>query len=213
MHLFPRFLKALDPTLLKQDLEDLHQALDWSNITFKHDRIYTHRIMRIKFTTYDTRRDEDIIHLDTDQSNIMLLNQAYSFGGPSHPFVYGKVIGILHGDVGFVDDIGRFDGGYSYRRMEFLWVRWYRVLPRDDPKEPLGPFDLDKAELLPIEHPGSHGFVDPQDVIRTCHMVPDFKTGKRYEQGRGKSVIANDGEDYNKYFVNRWVVTLFERSW
>jgi hypothetical protein len=163
--------------------------------------------MRIKFTTYDARRDEDIIHLDTDQSNVMLLNPGYTHGGTSHPFRYGKVIAILHADVGFVGEVGRLQGEYFYRRMDVLWVRWYSVCPWDAPEsdQPEG-VNFDKVKLIPIDDPGSHGFIDPEDVLHACHMVPDFKAGPRYPGGIGKSPAANDGNDYDKYFVNRYVI-------
>lgn len=160
--------------------------------------------MRIKFTTYDTRRDEDIIHLDTDQSNIMKRNRDYSPANSSHPFIYGKVIAILHADVGLVGDIGRRGPQYFHRRMEILWVRWYKLLPRQDLE--LGALTLDEVELIPIDKPGSHSFIDPEDVTRACHIVPNFQMGKRYPEGVGKSVVADDGKDYERYFVNRQVV-------
>ena len=155
--------------------------------------------MRIKYTTYDTRRDEDLIHLDTEQTNIMLLNPAYSYGSSLHPFIYGKVIAILHAEVAYVGDIAREGADYTYYPIEFLWVRWYNVIPSSSDSE------LDKAELLPIDHAAAHSFIDPRQVLRACHIIPDFDSGVRYEDGKGKSAIANDGSDWSKYFINRCV--------
>ncbi|TEB21218.1 hypothetical protein FA13DRAFT_1800109 [Coprinellus micaceus] len=105
-HALPRFLRAIDSELGDATLQEVLQYLDSSNVVFKDERIYTHKIMCIKYTTYDTRKDEDIIHLDTDQCNVMFLNLQYSPGSSHHPFVYGKVIGVLHAQVGFVGDFG-----------------------------------------------------------------------------------------------------------
>lgn len=156
--------------------------------------------MRIKFMTYDARRDEDIIHLETDQCNVMILNPEYSYSTSSgHPFRYGKVLGILHADVGYVGSLGRSEGRYTYTHMEFLWVRWYEVRPAS------GPYELDKTVLLPIDEPGcpSLTFVDPLDVLRACHIVPRFESERRFHDGIGKSYLAQDGSDWNEYCINR----------
>ncbi|KAJ3518588.1 hypothetical protein NMY22_g13601 [Coprinellus aureogranulatus] len=197
-HLLPRFIRGLNPNLEGQALQDTIQALDWSNIVFKDDRLYTHKIMRIKYTTYDARRDEDIIHLDTPQCNVMFLDQSYSYKTPGHPFTYGKVVGILHAEVGYVGDVGRRGTQYIYQPIEFLWVRRYRVHPQTTD------FDLDEAELLPIEEPNSHYFVDPLEVLRACHLVPNFQEGPKHGNGIGKSAVLDDGSDWNRYFVNRY---------
>ncbi|TEB23227.1 hypothetical protein FA13DRAFT_1640158, partial [Coprinellus micaceus] len=198
-HLLPRILRAMDPKIDDKTLQEDLRYLDSSNIVFKDDRIYTHRIMRIKYTTYDTRRDEDIIHLDTDQSNVMILNPTYSRGSPSHPFSYGKVIGILHANMGYVGSIGRQGAEYDFYPLEFVWIRRYEVHPAS------GDFELDQAEILPIDTPASHCFVDPSDILRACHMVPNFDKGPRYYDGKGRSAIANDGSDWERYFINRFV--------
>lgn len=197
-YLLPRFISTLLPHLEGPSLENFIERQDWSRLVLKKDRIYTHQIMRIKYTTYDTRRDEDIIHLDTAQCNIMLLNPQYSRSTPSqHPFRYGKVIAICHADVGYVGDICRTGSQFTHHRIEFLWVRWYRVHPASTA------FRLDQAELMSPDEPGSHNFIDPLQVLRATHMIPCYRLGKRYPEGRGKSEIWKDGSDWERYYVNR----------
>lgn len=189
----------MDPTLDDPTLQEALDCFDWSRLVFKDDRIYTHKIMRIKYETYDARKDEDIIHLDTDQSNVMFLNPAHSLESASHPFSYGKVIAILHADVSFAGDLGPRRGvDYVFYPMEVLWVRWYRVHPSTEDRK------LDEAELLEIDQPDSHGFVDPLRVLRACHLIPKFSQGLRYEDGEGKSAIASDSSDWERYFINRY---------
>lgn len=197
-YLLPRFIAMVLPHLDGPALESLTRRQDWSRLVLKKDRIYTHQIMRIKYTTYDTRRDEDIIHLDTEQCNVMLLNPHYTRSSPSqHPFRYAKVIAVCHADVGYVGDMGRTESQFAHHRMEFLWVRWYRVHPGRTA------FQLDQAELLSPEEPDSHSFIDPLHVLRACHIIPCYREGKRYAEGRGKSEIAQDGSDWNRYYINR----------
>jgi hypothetical protein len=188
-HLFPRFVAAVESDMEAQQRE-LIQAQEWSNIQLRKDRIYTHKIMRIKYTTYNARRDEDIVHLGTERSNVMLLNPDYSRGSSLHPFRYAKVIGILHAEVGCV-------GTDECRRIEFLWVRWFRVCPATD-------LELEKAILLPLADPESVGFIDPNQVLRASHMIPCFRSGKRYSDGEGTSKLAEDGADWNEYYINRY---------
>ncbi|KAJ2920916.1 hypothetical protein H1R20_g16181, partial [Candolleomyces eurysporus] len=198
-HLLPRFFAAAEPNLDAQQLSEGIQAQEWANIILKDNRFYSHKIMRIKYTAYNTRRDEDIIHLDTDRCNVMLVNPEYTRGSSLHPFFYAKVIGILHAEVGYVGSVGGFTGSYKYHTIEFLWVRWFRVCPSTD-------MELDKAELLPLSNPESQGFIDPNQVLRACHMIPCFKSGKRYPDGKGTSELAQDGTDWNEYFINRYAI-------
>ena len=137
----------------------------------------------------------------------MFLNPRYSYGSADHPFVYGKVIGILHAEVSYVGDIGRQGAEYLYYPLEILWVRWYDVvLPTSSDTE------LHQAKLLPIDGKGAHSFVDPSQVIRACHLIPKFSDGPRYDDGRGKSAIASDGSDWTTYLINRCATLLFHGS-
>ncbi|KAF5319997.1 hypothetical protein D9611_011026 [Ephemerocybe angulata] len=200
-HLLPRFIAAINPGLTGQSLDNISQWQDWSSIALKNDRFYTHKIMRIKYTTYDARRNEDIIHLDTDQCNAMLIDPGYSYDNPNssqHPFKYCKVIGILHAEVAYIGEMGRRGVEYPYHTMEVLWVRWYRVHPATSA------FELDRAELIPVNEPESHSFIDPIQILRACHMTPRFTKGKRYKDGVGMSQLANDGLDWNEYYIDRF---------
>ncbi|KJA18172.1 hypothetical protein HYPSUDRAFT_205550 [Hypholoma sublateritium FD-334 SS-4] len=50
----------------------------------------------------------------------------------------------------------------------------------------------------------SFGFVDPSLVLRACHILPVFASGKRYADGIGLSTIAGDSNDWKSYYVNRF---------
>ena len=96
------------------------------SILFKHDRIYEHSIMRVNYTTYDTRRSQDVLHVSTSHCNVVVLNHPHNGDQdsmPTHPFLYARVLGIYHANVVYVGP-GRVD--YQPRRMDFLWVRWYQ---------------------------------------------------------------------------------------
>lgn len=156
--------------------------------------------MRIKYTTYDARRDEDIIHLETNQCNIMVHNGDYAI--PAYPFRYGKVLGVLHAEVGYIGDIGRHSGDYLFRRLEFVWVRWYKLLSVSED------YDLEKVTLRPLNEPGSLGFIDPSDILRACHIIPRFDAGPVFQDGVGQSLLTQDKNDWKEYIVNRCVILL-----
>ncbi|KAF7967387.1 hypothetical protein HWV62_34433 [Athelia sp. TMB] len=51
----------------------------------------------------------------------------------------------------------------------------------------------------------SFGFLDPADVLRGCHIIPVFAKGKHHSSGKGMSFCAKDSNDWNKYYINRFV--------
>jgi hypothetical protein len=117
-----------------------------------------------------------------------------------HPFLYARVLGIFHANViyrgGRVSD-------YTARRVEFLWVRWFvydenRSVRWDECR-------LDSVHLPPMATEGAFGFVDPHDVLRSCHIIPAFAGGRVHSDGVGLSRIARDAEDWSHYCVNRCV--------
>ena len=208
-HLLPR-IKALvnsdnpafseDTTVAGITTLPTPNVSELDNILFKHDRIYRHKIMRINYTTYDVRRKQDTINPATPHRNIMVL--ADSSDSSDHPFLYGRVIGIFHANVVYT---GFRTVDYRPRRLEFLWVRWYEL----DPNVPAGSWTcgtLDRLRFPPMAEPGAFGFIDPSDVVRACHIIPAFASGKRYGDGRGLSRCAMDSDDWNSYYLMRCVL-------
>ena len=50
---------------------------------------------------------------------------------------------------------------------------------------------------------GSFGFVDPADVLRGCHIIPAFSSGRAHSDGHGLSHSAVDSNDWKCYYVNQ----------
>jgi len=177
------------------------QNTDYNSIFFKSDRMYRHHLARFNYTTYDVRRSQDVINPATSHCNIMLLaNNADSDGDSIHPFLYARVLGIYHVNVIYTGE-GSLD--YTARRVEFLWVRWFVY----DSNRSLEWADL---KLDPIRFPSmadkeAFGFVDPREVLRGCHIVPAFASGRARVDGVGLSGLAGDAQDWSRYRVNRWV--------
>ncbi|KAF7371652.1 hypothetical protein MVEN_00021000 [Mycena venus] len=169
------------------------------------ERLYTHKVMRINFTTYDCLRDTDTLnprtrpdfvvqaHEDEDESN-------------AHPYWYGRIIGIFHASVRHVGPLSK--NRTKLHRMEFLWVRWFGR----DLSHPGGwkYKRLHCVGFLDASEPdsGAFGFLDPIEVIRAVHLTPSFHFG-RTSRYLGTTVArmyhGEDQQDYNYYYVNPFV--------
>jgi hypothetical protein len=72
------------------------------SIFFKHDRIYTHNIARVNYTTYDVRRAQDVFNPATSHCNMTVLAGMLDVGqDPNivYPFGYAQVLGIYHANI------------------------------------------------------------------------------------------------------------------
>jgi hypothetical protein len=181
-------------------------------VLFQNDRIYSHRLIRFNYTTYDVRRDQDVANPGTTHCNVMLLSDpgvgtvetSGAFKLKFHPFRYARVLGIYHVNVIYV---GRGMVDYNARRFDFMWVRWYEppMAPIFDDLSGWNTWRLDRLSFFPVDHPGAFGFVDPADVLRGCHIIPRFSDGHKRADGSTVSKCAQDHNDWKAYYVARFV--------
>ncbi|KAG9102751.1 hypothetical protein FRC06_001254 [Ceratobasidium sp. 370] len=80
------------------------------------DRIYSHHILHINFTSYDVLRQQDILNPSTPTRFIMRLLEPNEHSSSDHPFIYAKILGIYHAKVAYQ--------GSSPRRIDFLHIHW-----------------------------------------------------------------------------------------
>ena len=170
------------------------------------DRFYKHNLMRLNYTTYDVRQAQDIINPSTSNCNIMILADQISSDLATvspHPYLYARVLGIFHINATYT---GPGVAGYYSHQVDFLWVRWYQYV-----EEGAGwdASTLDRVCFLPMADDGAFGFVDPDDVLRGCHIIPQFSHGLHHLDGTGISCCAQDSLDWHFYYVNRFVFYLF----
>jgi len=150
----------------------------------------------MNYTRYDVRRAEDTIHIGTTgHRNVMVLDPSAS--GDNHQFWYAQVLAIYHANVIYIAD-GNTD--FSPRRLDFLWVRWYDLGVRN---ENWSTCQLDRVSFPPMADEHSFGFLDPDDVLRGCHLIPVFHEGKARQDGQRLSFHAQDHLDWKSYVVNR----------
>lgn len=153
--------------------------------------------MRINYTTYDVRRAQDSINPNTDHRDIMLLSDTPN--SAAHPFCYARVLGIFHANV-IYNGPGLVD--YQPRRLEFLWVRWFEVIESHQEQDAC---KLDALRFVPMAADDAFGFVDPIDVLRSCHLIPNFSKGKLHPDCQARSRASQDAHDAKQYYVNRLV--------
>jgi hypothetical protein len=171
------------------------------SILIRNDRMYQHKLIRFNYTTYDVRRAQDVVNPTTPHTNIMVLARDDDHTDKKHGFWYARVLGIYHMNVVYVGH-GMVD--YTPRRLDFLWVRWYQL----ETAEATGWAARKLHRLLfpPMSTDHAFGFVNPADVLRSCHIIPAFAKGRRYaDTGRpgGLSGCAGDSKDWNQYYVGQ----------
>ncbi|KAG6905501.1 hypothetical protein DXG01_002331, partial [Tephrocybe rancida] len=172
-------------------------------VFFKNDALYRHNILRINYTTYDVRRSQDVINPNTNHRDIMLLRPMTSTRH-CHPYRYARVLGIYHVNAIYQGPDGAVHGPH---RQDFVWVRWFEIC-QDLPmsarwtEQHLG---LDQLTFPPLGGRDAFRFVDPSEILRSCHIIPRFCSMQRHSDGISLSGLAQDGGDWSTYYLNKFV--------
>jgi hypothetical protein len=84
-------------------------------------------------------------------------------------------------------------------------VQWYEL---EDYDAGWSPRQLDRVSLLPVADEHSLGFLNPDDVLRSSHIIPLFQEGLACEKGSGLSCcnLDHDYEDWKVYVINQYVL-------
>lgn len=171
--------------------------LDRSSVAIRHNRLYKHPILRVNYTTYDLRREQDIINLTTKRDIMLLADEDPAEDLLPHPYWYARVQGIFHAEV-----MDRADRSPRWQRIEFLWVRWFGRCP--DSEAGWKARRLDRIGYVPTDA-DAFGFIDPAWVVRGIHLIPSFAEG-RTDKYLPRSSLASDSSelgDWEFYYVNR----------
>ncbi|KAF5348418.1 hypothetical protein D9757_014394 [Collybiopsis confluens] len=163
-----------------------------------NDRMYIHdKVLRINYTTYDQRRCQDSINPRT-HSDVMVLSP--NNVDDDKPYLYARVIGIYHVEAGLRND----PQNSSSKRIDFLWVCWYVSA---DNRSCWKSRRLPQVGFVDGSDDGAFGFLDPAQVIRAVHLLPNFKEG-RVSTILGPSMARRadeEDQDYQQYYINIFV--------
>lgn len=127
----------------------------------------------------------------------------------AHPFWYARVLGVFYAKVIHTGPQSR---NRSVQRMEFLWVRWFGVVPNHQSGSPYARLpkigfipDLESEDEDDEDKPSAFGFLDPSLVLRGCHLVPAFAAGRTSELLKTASPTAarplGEVDDWANYYV------------
>ncbi|KAH8981983.1 hypothetical protein EDB86DRAFT_2812530 [Lactarius hatsudake] len=172
--------------------------LDRDRIVIDQNRIYEHKIIQFMSTTYDARRMDESANPRTHADVIVLSHEE---GHQAFPYWHARIIGIYHVMVQL-----KVQGGLTDpRRMDVLFVRWFG-LDSVEGRSGWRARRMHSVGFLPdtdVLGP-AFGFLDPSEVIRMVHLIPDFVSGRTKELLIGPSMALRtchpDGE-YKQYYV------------
>jgi hypothetical protein len=169
--------------------EDLHSVI------IINDTIYRHKFIRVNYTTYDMRREQDSINTTTHPDILMLSQDDKK---KVHPYWYARIRGLFHARV-FLNIPGV---PHQPQDIEFAWIRWLGVhYPHDSgwmaKRLPMVGF------IAPGDGSDAFGFVDPMHIIRAAHLMP-CRTLGRSDNGLGATIVRDmddDDQDWNYFYV------------
>ena len=99
---YPKLLNHLVGRIRNPEMADdgsQYNLSDHSEILIVNGRVFDHRTMQVNYTTYDIRREYDIINL-SKHSDFMDsasdLEPEIGISSSGHPFAYAHVLGIYH---------------------------------------------------------------------------------------------------------------------
>ncbi|KAI0816876.1 hypothetical protein BC628DRAFT_1334130, partial [Trametes gibbosa] len=196
VHLLTRMLDL--STCVNDDDTFSDKQLD--GIELQNDRIYRHKVLHLNYTTYDMRRDQDIIKPGCHPDIMLLSSEIDSKQGP---FVYARVLDIFHANVRYRGP-GSSQWTREWHRIDFLWVRWYSICN--------GNTDLFQSRSLPrLRFVEAHnpsvapfGFVNPADIPRSSFILPAFHYGTTnglLDHSKLARCTSDNDEDYNLYYI------------
>lgn len=150
----PRLKDHLLGRILGRKLEDeFHEFSDEDRdgLVIVNNLMYEHSVLRVNYTTYDLRREQDSINPRTRPDIMMLSHETDEL---RHPYWYARVIRIFHVNVRHFG--ADSTSGFTARRLH-------------------------RIGFVEAGDPDAFGFVDPDVVLRGVHLIPSFAHGHTSE--------------------------------
>ncbi|KAF4609406.1 hypothetical protein D9613_012983 [Agrocybe pediades] len=207
----------LSQLLAKDDTGCIDQfsPLERATVTLINDSIYEHQVMRVNYTTYDLRRDQDSINPRTHPDvQLLAAAEADAPGKQStykqHPYLYARVLGIFHAKV---IHHGPLSTSRYPQHLEFILVRWFEF-----DKTYQGGWKakrLHRIRFIP-QSEDSFGFVNPLNVVRGIHITPAFREGRTEDllqpSPLARQVAESNGDDTDKDWAYYHVAMFSDRD-
>ncbi|KAI9057374.1 hypothetical protein FKP32DRAFT_1551893, partial [Trametes sanguinea] len=192
VHVFKRLLEAQTGSLPDGQVsrEDLRR------LRIQRNRMYLHKVMRVNYTSYDMRREQDSVN-PRSHPDIMLLAPEED----SDPYLYARVISIFHVNAFLVTPA--LEEEPEPQLIHILWVRWFEL-------DTLIPAGLAARRPPRLRFAGLEDdpftFIAPTQVLRGVHILPAFHYGRSDVALPYPSITRGDieDEDYAFYYVGIW---------
>jgi hypothetical protein len=178
--------------------EDQFTDADRNTVRIVENRLYSAKVLRVNYTTYDVRRGQDSMNPRTQHCDVMVHSREDHAEG--HPYWYARVLGIFFARILHT---GPAATNRSIQNLEFLWVRWFGRAPEQ--RSGLKAARLPKIGFVEDIDESAFGFLDPSLVIRGCHLIPAFSEGKTSELLRTANTVARppgEKDDWMNFYVN-----------
>uniref|UniRef100_A0AAD5VJF2 C2H2-type domain-containing protein n=1 Tax=Leucocoprinus birnbaumii TaxID=56174 RepID=A0AAD5VJF2_9AGAR len=185
------------------DMHDEFTSADRNSIRIRNNHIFRHHTIHVNYTTYDIRRDYDTVN-PRNRPFCMIASPDTATDPNAHPFWYAAVIGVFHAEV---QHTGAGSQDFTWKTVEFLWVRWLGIEPDYSSGRRLA--KLPKFGFVPDSDDYAFSFLDPAEVIRGCHLIPAFIEGRTSElmpySGLTEARATGEEDDWTNYYVNIFV--------
>jgi len=149
--------------------ETVFSDADWNTVWLVDNWIYSAKVLRINYITYDIRQDQDSMNPHT-HCDVMVLSP--ETGANTHSFWYARVLGVFHTQVLHTGPAAK---NRSVQRMEFLWVQWLGMVHGH--RYGFKAAHLPKVCFVEVEDKLAFRFLDPSLTLRSCHLIPAFSNG------------------------------------
>ncbi|KAH9911827.1 uncharacterized protein BXZ73DRAFT_93312 [Epithele typhae] len=207
-HCLPRLLAA--NAIPEHLLNERSDVTAW-DLRIEDSRLYTHKVIRFNYTTYDMRRNQDSVNPRTHPDVMVWAPDESS----DHPYAYARVLSIFHLTVSCLarprtSTIPGTAASQVLRvssSMDVLWVRWFKV--DSELQSGFTTRRLPRLQFVPHNDASTEpfGFLDPATVVRASYLIPAFHFGKT-ERLLGESRLArcdSDNLDYAYYYACMFV--------
>ncbi|KAJ3972040.1 hypothetical protein EV361DRAFT_949176 [Lentinula raphanica] len=204
---WPKLQDHLLGRLMERDFDgDTHDTFtdeDRQHIHIRDRKVVELQTLRVNYTTYDVRRDQDTINPHS-HADVMVLSP--ETGPDAHPYWYARVLRIFR--VWVVSNHPAASTARSGpQEMIVLWARWLGI----DPEHHSGHQSarLPKIGFVDESDPFAFGFLDPAHIIRGCHLLPAFsdKRTNGLLQTTEPTIARRPGEtdDWQFFYVGIFV--------
>ncbi|OSD00042.1 hypothetical protein PYCCODRAFT_1437796 [Trametes coccinea BRFM310] len=196
VHVFSR-LRAAAQAGEGPDSDSEVSSADLRRLRILRNRMYLQKVMRVNYTSYDMRREQDSVNPRSHPDIMMLAPSEHS-----HPYLYARVVSIFHVNATIITP--NLEEEPEAQLLHVLWVRWFDL----DNTVPAGfaarrPYRLRFAGL--DDDPFT--FIAPSQVLRGVHILPAFHYGRSNAALPYPSIIrggSNEVDDFVYYYVGMW---------